>query len=326
MIWLISLSNTALSIQKANLPDKSDVKPKSVMPIDGVWTISSIDKRIKIDRGRAYAIDSWAHLGLFEIKKGMVVIKDIKKKAVSNYTGYDLPLLGSWNAVIQANRNLKVTVGLVSYELIPERLKSRKLFEEEMIMAGLMEKSSNPSSDDESYTEDSEQFSEEDFSEAQEEDEQFEDENYSNQFDEEESEDTQFDEEEYDQEEFDEEKFEEEYAEGEEALQKIKAKIMGPLRVGCVGKQNYLSGGACWSCPDGYKRTSPARKMSHPQACKERGLGFNKKTTKAKKLWEPAFGCPKGQFGHLNKCKKCPEGTKRIAVAGFDSGNCKYLD
>lgn len=337
---VLGLTNTHSlhAYAKADLPDRSDIKKTRTQPIDGVWRISTIDKRIKIEAGRAYAIDSWKHLGIYKIERNMVVIKDIKKNAAGNYKGYDLPLLGQWNAILQANRNLKVTVGFVSYELIPVDIKSISKLQKEMRLAGLVETDNETDSeedwsDSEEESEDEESYAEDD--DYSEEDEDYSDDGYrdddDDQFEEEDqfSEDDEYDEEDWDDEESDEDYDDEQFDE-EEAPTKVKATIEGPLRVGCVGKQNYKSGNACWSCPAGYKRYSLTRKMGHDKACKKRAWSDlpkkSPKYRKAKKLWEPSSGCPSGQFGHMNKCKSCPEGTKRMHIAGFDNGYCKYID
>ena len=101
----------------------------------------------------------------------------------------------------------------------------------------------------------------------------------------------------------------------------VRAKTVGkPIAAACKGKQIYLSGGKCYSCPNGYRRYSPTRKMTHPKACTERGWG--RKTTKAKYVCE-YNGCKKGQFKHKGSCKVCPSGTTRIHVAGVDTGYCR---
>jgi hypothetical protein len=106
---------------------------------------------------------------------------------------------------------------------------------------------------------------------------------------------------------------------------KIPAKKYKKAKRGCEGKQVYLSGTKCYECPSGYKRKSLTRKMTHPEACEKRGMGFNKKKKSAKYVWG-ANGCPKHQFKHKGYCKKCPKGTKRIHVAGIDTGTCKLRD
>ena len=101
----------------------------------------------------------------------------------------------------------------------------------------------------------------------------------------------------------------------------VPAKSIRTAQAGnCRGQQIYLSGGSCYSCPDGYRRYSPTRKMTHPKACIERGCGS--KSTKAKYAWE-LNGCQKGEFEYDNNCMKCPSGTERIHFAGLDTGTCR---
>ena len=100
---------------------------------------------------------------------------------------------------------------------------------------------------------------------------------------------------------------------------KLPAVKIGKAKNGCEGKQIYLSGGSCYSCPRGYRRYSPTRKMTHPKACTKRGLGTN--TVRASYKWE-FNGCLKDQFKHKGYCKKCPQGATRLHVAGLDSGYC----
>jgi hypothetical protein len=55
---------------------------------------------------------------------------------------------------------------------------------------------------------------------------------------------------------------------------KVPAIYYKKAKKGCEGKQVYRSGTMCYACPKGYKRKSLTRKMTHPEACEERGLGF----------------------------------------------------
>lgn len=107
-------------------------------------------------------------------------------------------------------------------------------------------------------------------------------------------------------------------------LKKVPAFTYKKAKKGCEGRQIYISGTRCYACPDGYKRFSPTRKMTHPEACTERGVSFGKKKKPAKYVWG-ANGCPKHQFKFKGYCMKCPEGTKRKHVAGIDSGYCKVI-
>ena len=274
----------------AFLPMANTVPPGKVTPIDGEWVISSLSKRIRIQAGRAFAVDPWTHMFVLKIQPFMVVIKDIVRVGPGQYQGQDLPLLGQWNAQLSPDGTLNVTVagslGPVNYALMPLSQDDPRAFR--------AEKAGKYQSDDD----DSEEEYEEEYEE-----EEYEEEEYEEEYSDEE------DEEEYEEEEYE-----------EEAPRKVAAVKMGKARKGCKGKQIYLSGGACYSCPKGYKRFSPTRKMTHPKACTQRGAGTKK--VEAKYLWQ-ANGCPKGQFKHKGACKVCPNGTKRIHVAGADTGYCR---
>lgn len=112
----------------AFLPKIVDVKPGAPTPIDGMWSISSLDKVIRIDRGRAYAIEGWNHMLVLKIKPGMVVIRDIKQEDTGVYAGKDLPLAGDWLAVLTGDRILDCRVGKVRYQLIPQQLDDPEAF------------------------------------------------------------------------------------------------------------------------------------------------------------------------------------------------------
>ena len=63
----------------AFLPDKYSVAETQALPIDGVWMISSIRKNIRIEKGRAYAVDSWLHLFTLKVQPDMVVLQNFQR-------------------------------------------------------------------------------------------------------------------------------------------------------------------------------------------------------------------------------------------------------
>lgn len=102
-ILVMTLSVLFLGIQpshaaKASLPTADEVPAGKRTKIDGVWRLSGINKRVRIDRGRAIVVDGWKHLFLFDVEPGMVVISDIRPAGANKFTGRDLPLSGDWNA------------------------------------------------------------------------------------------------------------------------------------------------------------------------------------------------------------------------------------
>jgi hypothetical protein len=101
----------------------SSVPRTHALDIDGVWRINTIDKRIIIDGGRAYALDDWLHLLTLQVQPNMVVIRNIKDDGMGGYSGEDLPLMGKWQAKPDSDGALDVIVagamGSTSYRLLP---------------------------------------------------------------------------------------------------------------------------------------------------------------------------------------------------------------
>lgn len=125
----------------AFLPLYSAVPGTEPMPIDGTWTISSIGKTLRIERGRAWAVDPWLHLFVLKIQPGMVVIQDIRPAAPGSWSGQDLPLVGTWSATLTRDRFLDVQVqgvlGPARYQLLPLRLDRPDWLAQTMAEAGL---------------------------------------------------------------------------------------------------------------------------------------------------------------------------------------------
>ncbi|MEM7327560.1 MAG: hypothetical protein AAF437_02400 [Pseudomonadota bacterium] len=108
---------------QAFLPNKAAVPATEEMPIDGIWTISTIGKKIQIDRGRAYAVDPWLHMFSLKVQPDMVVMRNITPNGEGAYVGDDLPLMGKATLVENGSGGLSVTIqgalGPASYQLIP---------------------------------------------------------------------------------------------------------------------------------------------------------------------------------------------------------------
>lgn len=119
----------------AFLPLSTDVPMTEKLPIDGEWMVSTIRKRIRIEGGRAYALDPWLHLFVLKIEPLMVVLQDFKRTGPGQYTAYDLPLMGNLTAAMQPDGSLKVsvagTLGPASYSLIPVRMDDQYGFDQE---------------------------------------------------------------------------------------------------------------------------------------------------------------------------------------------------
>lgn len=107
----------------AFLPMADSVARSEPLDIDGVWRVNTIGKRIRIEGGRAYAVDDWLHLFTLHVMPNMVVIRNIQPDGAGGYSGEDLPLMGKWQAKPAADGALDVFVagamGPASYRLLP---------------------------------------------------------------------------------------------------------------------------------------------------------------------------------------------------------------
>jgi hypothetical protein len=116
----------------AFLPTVTDVPMGQKLPIDGDWIISTIHKRIRIEGGRAYALDPWIHMFVLKIEPLMVVLENIQRTGPGRYSGQDLPLMGPLTAALGPDGSLNVTVagtmGTSRYSLIPARLDDPQSF------------------------------------------------------------------------------------------------------------------------------------------------------------------------------------------------------
>lgn len=125
----------------AFLPDKYSVEETDALPIDGVWMISTNRKKIRIEGGRAYAVDSWLHLFTLKVQPDMVVVKDMQRTGPGTYTGYDLPLMGESTLTLNDDGNLTVSVagmlGPAKFALIRREVADEATFQTERdVMAG----------------------------------------------------------------------------------------------------------------------------------------------------------------------------------------------
>ncbi|WP_031434999.1 hypothetical protein [Methylomarinum vadi] len=130
-ILSLSLVVTACAVSPALLPMVDSVPASQATDIDGVWRLSVNGAKVRIQGGRAYAVDGWQHL-TFWIYPNMVVTKDIKPDGAGGYSGYDLVLLGNWQARPAADGALDVHVASaipVSLRLLPVELDNPDGFE-----------------------------------------------------------------------------------------------------------------------------------------------------------------------------------------------------
>lgn len=125
----------------AFLPDRYSVPRSSATPVDGVWMISSIRKKIRLEQGRAVVIDPWLHMFVLKVQRDMVVMKDMQRSEPGVYTAYDLPLLGESTMRLAADGNLDVmvkgTLGPARFRLIRREVDDEQAFAREMdLVAG----------------------------------------------------------------------------------------------------------------------------------------------------------------------------------------------
>lgn len=120
---------------RAFLPMMTDVPATDAMPIDGEWMIPLIRKRIRIDSGRAYAVDPWVHLFVLKVEPMMVVLSDLQRTGPGQYSGKDLPLMGDFTATLGQDGVLNVSVagalGPVNYKLMPVSISDESWFSQE---------------------------------------------------------------------------------------------------------------------------------------------------------------------------------------------------
>jgi hypothetical protein len=125
----------------AFLPMASSVPTTSPMPIDGTWLIEAIGKKVRIEKGRSYAIDGWQHLFVLDIQPGMVVSRDIKPTAPGKYSGYDLPWMSNFTMQVSADGSLALNIQTalmpINLKLLPMQLDNQAWFNQEMQAAGL---------------------------------------------------------------------------------------------------------------------------------------------------------------------------------------------
>ncbi len=89
---------------KALLPNESEIGASARLPIDGLYMVSGINKRVRMEGGRAVVVDGWKHLFIWDVEPGMVVIRDIKHSGDGVFTGRDLPLQGDWRATFDKHK------------------------------------------------------------------------------------------------------------------------------------------------------------------------------------------------------------------------------
>ena len=142
VIWALSTTTPVMASTyevpkfKAFLPMSYEVPPTEAMPLDGVYMIAGMDKRIRIEKGRSFAVDSWMVMMVLEVRPNMVITKDIVPAAPGKYTGYNLTFRKEETFAVTAAGNVESNVGGTRFTLFPLSLDNPAWFDQEMIAAG----------------------------------------------------------------------------------------------------------------------------------------------------------------------------------------------
>jgi hypothetical protein len=108
---------------QAQLPDVASVAPSEATDADGTYVVSTINKRITIENGRAYVIDPWTQALIFRIQPGMVTLQNFRQTGPDTFEADDLPMMGKVVFNRQPNGTLQGVVqgafGEAKYALVP---------------------------------------------------------------------------------------------------------------------------------------------------------------------------------------------------------------
>lgn len=118
------LSATPVHAQlAAGLPDMNSVAPGEATDADGTYVVSTINKRITIENGRAYVVDPWTQALFFRVKPGMVTLQNFRQTGPDRFEADDLPMMGKVVFHRQPNGTLQGVVqgamGEAKYALVP---------------------------------------------------------------------------------------------------------------------------------------------------------------------------------------------------------------
>ncbi|MEZ5736111.1 MAG: hypothetical protein R3E09_09955 [Novosphingobium sp.] len=92
------------------LPSVGDVEPSAPLPIDGMYTIREIDKRIMIENGYIYAVDSWIHALIFKIMPNQIIVRDIVPLPDGSYVSQNLTMSGNMTIEPAPDGSLLATI------------------------------------------------------------------------------------------------------------------------------------------------------------------------------------------------------------------------
>ena len=118
------------------LPSRYEIERGPPLPIDGVWRLSTNGKRLRIEGGRAFAVDSWVHLIVSRVYTDQVVMRDMLRTAAGVYEARDILINGDATLKLRKDGNFDVKVATfpfpVSFKLIREGVDDDAAFESEL--------------------------------------------------------------------------------------------------------------------------------------------------------------------------------------------------
>ena len=130
-----------IPVMPAFLEDQQMVPRTASMAIDGIWMVDNIQKRVRFDGGRSYAVDGWLHALSLRVQPNMVVVKDITQSSAGTYSGQDLPLMGPVTYSFLPNGKMQGAVkgiaGPVTIILTPMAIDQPDRLRSELQAAGL---------------------------------------------------------------------------------------------------------------------------------------------------------------------------------------------
>ena len=107
----------------AALPYKESVAQGHTTSADGTYVVSTINKRITIENGRAYVVDPWTTAMVFTVMPGMVTLQNFRQTGPDTFEADDLPMMGKVSFNRQPNGTLQGVVrgamGEAKYALVP---------------------------------------------------------------------------------------------------------------------------------------------------------------------------------------------------------------
>lgn len=120
---MIAVPQAANAQIPAALPDIASVAPGDATDADGTYVVSTINKRITIEKGRAYVVDPWNTALIFTVKAGMVTLQNFRQTGPDTFEADDLPMMGKVVFNRQPNGTLQGvvqgTMGEAKYALVP---------------------------------------------------------------------------------------------------------------------------------------------------------------------------------------------------------------